>query len=164
MSDETTQEAPKELREALDRAKAEAAEAAAQAQAATQELRQFKATTLFGNEAHAELFLKANPEADVTQDAVAQFRETYGLGVTTEAPPADTAPKTEPGLAAMGAAAGSPIGGSAPAETAQIGWDEFQGLLESNPTEAAKLYAEGRVKPNSLNVQAREARQKGIIG
>ena len=164
MSDENTHETPKDLREAYDRATEKAQTLEAEAAAARQELRQFKAETLFGNAQHAELFLKANPDADVTQDAVAQFRETYGIGASE--PPAEppAEPKTDPGLASLGAAAGNPIGGAAPAEQAQLGWDEFEAILTSNPQEAAKLYAEGRVKPNSMNVQAREARQKGIIG
>lgn len=162
MSDENTQETPKDLREAHERAVEKAKAAEAEALSARQELRQFKAETLFGNAQHAELFLKANPDADVTQDAVAQFRETYGIGASSEPSP-EPEPQVDPGLAAMGGAASSPIGGAAPAEQAQLGWDEFEAVLASNPQEAAKLYSEGRVKPNSMNVQARELAQKGII-
>ena len=81
MSDEgnTQVETPKDLREARDRAIERASEAEATATAAVQELRQFKAETLFGDTKHAELFLKANPEADVTAEAVSDFRSEYGL-------------------------------------------------------------------------------------
>jgi hypothetical protein len=40
---------------------------------------------------------------------------------------------------------------------------EFQKLLQSNPAEAAKAYAEGRAPRNEQNVQADQLVAKGII-
>lgn len=157
-------EAPAELREAYDRAEARAAEAEAAAQAAATELRAFKAQTLFGNEKHAELFLKANPDADVTPDAVNAFVQDYGLNPATEsAPPSE--PKPDPGtnLASLNDAAGNGQSGAAPAAQPKMSAEDFEKLLATNPQAAAEAYMKGTAPRNELNVQARDLVTKGII-
>lgn len=171
MSDENTQqETPKDLRDARDRAIERASEAEKAATAAQSELRQFKAQVTFEKAGltpkHADLFLKANPDADVTTEAVSDFAHEYGL-VPTEAPAAEeaTEPQADPGvgLAGFGDAAGSGTTGSAPAAQPKMSGADFEHLLKTNPEEAAKAYAEGRTHRNSMNVQARDLVQKGII-
>ena len=109
MTDENTPQEPKELREAYERAETRATEAEKAATAAQSELREFKAQTLFGNEKHAELFLKANPEAEITPDTVQSFVKDYGLQPATTPSPADEPPAEDPGqqLASISGAAGS---------------------------------------------------------
>lgn len=165
MSDENTNpKDPKDLREGYERATARAAELEAEATAARAELREFKATTLFGNEKHAELFLKANPEADITPEAVSSFVQDYGLAVEppAEAPPAEE-PKPDPGAALGSISAASQTTGSAPAAKPKMTAAEFEALLVENPQEAAKAYVEGAVERNADNVQARDLVKKGII-
>lgn len=169
MSDDTGKqqesEGMKNLRESRDSAIAERDEARA-------ELREFKATTMFtGNgltEKHAELFLKTNPEADITPDVVKTFADEYGLAVQAqeggqEPPPEAKKENPDSGAAALAGAAGSSTAGSTPAEQAKISRADYEKLLESNPSEAAKLFVEGRVETHPLNVQARQLRDRGII-
>ena len=169
---ESTPEAPAELREARDRAVERAAEAEARAAEAEAKYRNLSAQTAFKevglSEKHAELFLKANPEADITAEAVSDFAHEYSL-VTQPAPENDEQPAREPapnpdlGAAAFAGAAGSSTAGSAPPADAKMSQEDFQVLLATNPSAAAQAYQEGRVERNAQNVQAREMVQKGII-
>jgi hypothetical protein len=163
-------EAPKELREARDRAveRAEAAEKAAQA--AISELRQFKAEVTFQEAGltpkHAELFLTANPEAEVTAQAITDFAAEYGL---VPAQSNDPAPSNEPQpnpdrqAAAIGGAAGSQMAGAAPAAQPKMSAGDFEKLLAENPQAAAEAYVKGLVERNERNVQANDLVRKGII-
>lgn len=169
MTEENTTQTPKDLRDALERAEARATEAEKTAQAATSDLRRFQATVTFEKNGltpkHAELFLKANPEAEVTPEAVSDFAHEYGLA-TGEPEPSGKKEETPPaneGLNTFGEAAGSGTAGSTPAAQPQMSQEDFESLLATNPDEAAKAYAEGRVSRNSLNVQARDLVNKGII-
>lgn len=162
MSDEQNiDNGPKELREALDRQ-------TARADAAETGLKQFQAQTFFEKaglgEKQAELFLKTNPDAEITSESVSTFIEDYGFQVAEEAAP--PAPASEPpadaGLGALSGAGGTSTG-AAPAAAAKVSKADFTKLLEENPAEAAKLYVEGRVERNEHNVQAREMVRKGII-
>ena len=171
------QQEPKELREALERSQAAETKAVS-------ELREYKAGVLFKDAGlqpkHAELFLKTNPDAEVTAETAAAFADEYSLAPVQvpasdapkageEAKPVEGAPVTpaaapaDAGLAAMGEAAGSAKGGTVPAVVAKMSNEAFQELLATNPAEAAKAYTEGRVERNSLNVQADQLVQKGII-
>jgi hypothetical protein len=172
------------LRQAYDTLKKEFA-------AQTAEFTQFKARTIFKeaelSPKHAELYLAANPNADVTTEAVAAFAEEYGLRPAETAapvPPSDPAQNHLPddgspppvertlqagpapadaALASVAAAAGSPqatIGGAQPVKMSS---KEFEMLLQSNPDAAAQAYAEGRVARNEANVQADQLVQKGMI-
>ncbi len=169
MSDET-QTAPKELREALERANEKQQAETARADAAETNLRVLQATTTFKeanlNPKHADLFLKTNPEAEATPETVAAFAEEYGLTVAqapAEGMKEPAAPDPNSALGALGAAAGSVEGGSTPAAQPKMSSEDFSKLLEMNPQEAAKAYVEGRAPRSDDNVQAQELVRKGII-
>lgn len=165
MSDETQQEAPKDLRDARDRALERAAELEAERDAAVSGLREFKAQTLFGNEKHAELFLRANPDAEVTAEAVKTFRNEYGLVTEagTPAPAEESKPDPGAGLAPLGEAAGAGTSGAAPAAQPKMSREDFEQLLATDPQAAAEAYVKGIAPRSNLNVQARALVEKGII-
>ncbi len=170
MSDETTQEAPKELREARDRALEDQATAEKRADAAETNFRGLQATVTFEaaglTPKHAELFLKTNPEAEVTAESAKAFADEYGLTVAQApegTPPAEATPDPGQSLQGLGAAAGSTTAGSTPAAQPVMSVEDFESLLVSNPQEAAQAYVEGRAPRNKDNVQAAELVTKGII-
>lgn len=184
MSDTDTSMEPKELREAYDRVRADLA-------AKTQELRQFKTEVTFKEQGltpkHAQLFLAANPDAEISPEIVQNFAAEYGLQPAQAASPApEPAPEghlpadggTPPversladgpqpvpdaSLANLQGAAGTPAGQFAQAQPAVMSGAEFQKLLATNPQEAAKAYTEGRAPRNEANVQADQLAEKGII-
>lgn len=182
MSDTDVSMEPKELREAYDRQVEQ--NAALQA-----EFRTFKTGVIFEQQGltskHAELYLAANPEGEASPEAVKTFAAEYGLQpiVADPAPvasaeghlPADGSPPAversltdgpqaaPAALASLQGAAGTPQASFASASPAKMTQAEFQKLLESNPAEAAKAYAEGRVPRNEANVQADHLAAKGII-
>lgn len=168
MTDETDQ-GPKELRERLDRAVAEAAEATAARDATQAEFRLFKAQTLFEQggltEKQAALFLTANPEAEITKEAVGAFIEEYGFKPAGDPPaaPKEEAPPADAGLSTFSGAAGSATSGATPPAQAKMSKTDFQALVVSNPAAAAEAYAKGLVERNPANVQARQLVDKGII-
>lgn len=133
----------------------------------------FKAATLFKEQnlspKHADLFLAANPGAEITSETIQAFAEEYQLAPATEAATAEpppTTPQTAPpseGLASMEGAAGTPEGTIGEALPAQMSKEDFQQLLRTNPDAAAQAYAEGRVPRNSLNTQADQMQERGII-
>ncbi len=183
MSDTGQAMEPKELREAFDRTKAELAQARS-------ELRSFKTEVTFKEQGltpkHAQLFLAANPDAEVTPEVVQNFAAEYGLTPATKqepAPPANDGHLPADGsppavertladgpqrtsneqLASLQGAAGTPSGSFASADPAKMSQEQFQQLLQTNPSEAAKAYAEGRVERHKDNVQADWLAAKGII-
>lgn len=182
MSTEQAME-PKELREAYDRQVAEN-------QQLQREFKTFRAEVTFKDngltEKHAQLFLAANPDAEITPETVSTFAAEYGLqpaaAATPQAqlpeghlPPDGSPPAVErtladgpqrpidASLASLQGAAGTPAASFASAQPAIMSQNEFQKLLESNPQEAAKAYAEGRAPRNEANVQADQLQEKGII-
>ncbi len=165
MNDEKTEEenGPKELREAL-------AVSNKRGDDAVNELRTFKASTHFEKaglgEKQASLFLKTNPEAEITAEAVSAFIDEYGFVTTpveTEAAPTPEAKPADEGLGAFSAAAGSATAGAAPAAQPKMSKTDFAQLLIDNPQQAAAAYAKGQVERNPANVQARQLVEKGII-
>ena len=170
MTDEAKTEGMSELREARDRA-VEAAKVATEASAATQaEFRQFKAATLFEQggltEKQATLFLTANPEAEITKEAVGDFIEEYGFTPASSdsaETPKEEAPPADAGLGSFSGAAGSATKGATPPANPKMSKTDFQELLVSNPAAAAEAYAKGQVERSPKNVQARELVKKGII-
>jgi len=163
MSDENTTDdnGPKELREALNTRTTER-------DAAVNELRTFKASTHFEKaglgEKQASLFLKTNPEAEITADAVKTFIDEYGFVTTpVDTPPVENAPPVDTGLGALSGAAGAATTGSSPPAQPKMSKTDFAQLLIDNPQEAAAIYMKGQVDRNPANVQARELVKKGII-
>lgn len=167
---------PTELREAHDRAIETRDQAIA-------ELRTYKAGVLFKDAGlepkHAELFLKTNPDAEVTAETAEAFATEYSLQPAQAPAPKEEAPKegaapitadakplttpADAGMSALEGAGGSIQAGATPAAVAKMSNEDFTLLLATNPAEAAKAYQEGRVQRNSLNVQADLLVQKGII-
>lgn len=179
MSDTDTSMEPKELREAYDRQ-------VAQTKALEAEFRTFKTSVFFKEQGltpkHAELYLAANPNGEISPEAVQTFAAEYGLQPAAPAPakaeeerydsegstpPLETifttGPETKPELASLQGAAGTPQAAFASAAPMKMTQAEFQKLLKQNPAEAAKAYAEGRVPRNEQNVQADQLAAKGII-
>lgn len=181
MSDTDTSMEPKELREAYDRQVAEN-------KALQGEFRTFKTSVFFKEQGltpkHAELYLAANPNGEISPEAVQTFAAEYGLQPAAAPAPAKaedehydsegnipplettltTGPKTaNSALASLQGAAGTPQAAFASANPAVMTGAEFQKLLQTNPAEAAKAYAEGRAPRNEQNVQADQLVAKGII-
>lgn len=84
-------------------------------------------------EKHVELFQAVRPDAEPTVDAVRKFAEEYGLVQPSE--------KTESGSSFSPA---PPSG--VPAGSKRYSSDEWWELYRSNPAEALKAAAEGRVE------------------
>jgi hypothetical protein len=183
VSDNKTQE-PADLRQAYDAL-------VVQHKATQAEFTTFKAQTIFKeaklSPKHAELYLAANPDAEVSAEAVAAFAEEYSLRpaeVPAPVPvpdpaqnhlPADGSPPpvertlgsgpapADAALASVAAAAGSPQGTLGAATPVVMSAKEFETLLKTNPDAAAQAYAEGRVARNEGNVQADHLQSKGVI-
>jgi len=172
---------PAQLREAYDRAAAELA-------VARSELRSFKTETHFEKQGltakHAELYLATNPDGDVTAETVSAFATEYGLSpAVIPQPPADPAhmpadggtppvertmidgPATpvDASLASVAGAAGTPASMLGNALPAKMDRAAFNKLLQTNPDEAARAYAEGRVERHEANVTADHLVDKGVI-
>lgn len=104
----------------------------------------------------ADLFIAANPEVDITVEAVKDFAERYNISGAAEVQDAETSSTPPPSGLANIARAGSRAGGSgqAPADTKYLTRDEFLKLQGSNPMEAHKALAEGRVRLREDNPYA----------
>jgi len=180
MSDTQNPQEPKELREAYERQ-------VAATKALEAEYRTFKTSTLFKEQGltpkHAELYLAANPDGEISPEAIQTFAAEYGLqpAAAPAPPPQDehynsegdtpplettltTGPKDAPSsLASLQGAAGTPQAAFQSANPGVMTPKEFQKLLETNPGEAARAYTEGRAPRNEQNVQADQLVAKGII-
>ena len=162
--EQTTDNGPKELREALDTRTLER-------DAAVNDLRTFKAFTHFEkaglNEKQAGLFLKTNPDAEITSESVGAFIEEYGFTVAqapeSEIVSAKSLPPADEGLSAFSGAAGTATTGASPAAQPKMSKSDFETLLVENPQAAAEAYAKGLTERNPANVQAQQLVRKGII-
>lgn len=161
MSDQT----PAELRDALENAQKELKKLTKANSDLTAENRKLMAKEVF-READlspnaADLFVAANPEADITVDAVVEFAKNYGIGNVEAADDGDDegdgasgdgegegsgSDGTE-GLSGF-ARAGSGQGGSGqpPTTGKTMTRDEFLTAQRDNPALAQKALAEGRVR------------------
>jgi len=88
----------------------------------------------------AELYVKLNPEADVTPEAVREFATAYGLPVSTEEgeQPSHEAPFR-------------PAEGGVPAD-GKMNRDDLNRLYKENPAAAIKALEQGRVRWNNPDV------------
>lgn len=140
----------KQLRDALKAAQKEAKESKKE----LEELRAFKsdyerreraqsATQAFSklglNEKHAELFVKLNPEAELTEEAVKTFATEYGLPVTEQATTDETTPEEAP-------FAPADVGSSGEGYISRQQLDE---MYKSNPQRAIGMLRSGRVRWNN---------------
>ncbi len=112
----------------------------------------------------ADLFVAANPEAEINTDSALEFAQTYGIGAAKVADEGDDdgadqgagdegaqAPDTE-GLDNFARAGSGAAGaGQPPASDKALSRDEFLTLQRDNPGAAQKALAEGRVKLRTDN-------------
>lgn len=162
MSDET----PTQLRDAKEAAEKLAKKLEKQLADVSGELRTMKASSAFSEAGLsgdlAQLYLAANPEAEEIDAAAAKsFAEQYGISTPAADPQTDddetgsVDPPNTDGLENM-ARAGSRTGGDgqAPASTKFLTRSEFLQLQRSDPTQAQKALAEGRVRLRNDNPYA----------
>lgn len=90
------------------------------------------------SEKQAKLFLKVNPDADVTEQAARDFAEEYGFEVNEEG--------SEEEIEQEGPFSPSPSSGGKPAPGKIFTSEEWYDLYKENPAEAMKIASQGRVK------------------
>lgn len=86
-------------------------------------------------EAQAKAFVKLYPESEVNAETVKAYALEYGLAVTGEPAPEEKTDSFRP----VSAAGSSPVKGT-------LKYEEYQNLLETNPTAALQAVAENRVE------------------
>lgn len=112
----------------------------------------------------ADLYLGVNPEGEIDVEAVKTFAASYGIATTKaiqeesvedESNGAKKDPPVEEGLANIGRVGSrGGEGGQPPVGTKLLSTSEFLELQRSDPSEASKALAEGRVKLRSDNPMA----------
>tara|TARA_Y100001970_G_C14083932_1_gene776239 strand:- start:433 stop:927 length:495 start_codon:yes stop_codon:yes gene_type:complete len=143
------------LREALDKAKADNNTLQEQFNQVSGELKGMKAKEAFRaggyQDSHAELFLKANPDADITNETVSEFVTSYNLS------PQSAPVEQSAGLSDMGQVAdntspsvvGTPEGG-------KISKADYKKLQASDPTAAHEALIQGKVEMRGDNYVANQ--------
>lgn len=141
------------LREALKASQDKAKELETQLTESNAALKQFQAKETFRSngysETHADLFVKANPNVDVTPEAIQEFVTAYDLK-----PQAQQQVNTE-GMKDLSGVAQKPsdsINQMGTAETAQMTKAEYKKLLASDPTAAHEALVQGRVTLRDDNI------------
>lgn len=141
------------LREALKASQDKAKELETQLTESNAALKQFQAKETFRSngysETHADLFVKANPDVDVTPEAIQEFVTAYDLK-----PQAQQQVNTE-GMKDLSGVAQKPsdsISQMGTAETAQMTKAEYKKLLASDPTAAHEALVQGRVTLRDDNI------------
>lgn len=136
-------------------------------------VRQYQARDTFrevGLEAkHADLFIKAQPEGDITVEAVTEFAQQYDLvpGTVPETNGAEEAtPETtaDPGagleaFSRGGSRAGSDAAASVPTDT--LTKEQWRDLQRENPAAAADALRRGKVLLNKDNPFVRSGQYGG---
>lgn len=188
MTQENSEQTPKELREAYDALKKDH-------EAMSNQFREFRAETVASQVGftpeQTKLWLTVADEGSLTADAAKQFAEAYGLQVQAEPPAAegtqtDTTPPGQPkvvastegspegvvggnadgaALASMGSMTGA--GGVVPPGQPQPGqkmpFGEWQQLLRTDNARAMELYTQGGVDRPDGNVLADRLTQRGEL-
>lgn len=165
-------QSPAELREAYESMQKELKKIQKQNESLSQENRKLEAREAFRDAELspnlADLFVAAQPEAEISVDSALEFAQTYGVGAAPAAEEGgdesgDGGEPSGAGEEASGssgspdlnkfARAGSGAGGSGqpPASDKTLTRDEFLTMQRDNPTEAQKALAEGRVKLRTDN-------------
>lgn len=141
------------LREALKASQDKTKELETQLTESNAALKQFQAKETFRSngysETHADLFVKANPNVDVTPEAIQEFVTAYDLK-----PQAQQQVNTE-GMQDLSGVAQKPsdsISQMGTAETAQMTKAEYKKLLASDPTAAHEALVQGRVTLRDDNI------------
>jgi hypothetical protein len=151
------------LREALDKANADRNELQEQFNQVSGELKNLKAKEAFKasgfQDSHAELFLKANPDAEINNESISEFVNTYNLSpAKQESVPS---PQTNEGLANLGNVgnnANPAVVGTA--ENAKMTKAEYKKLQATDPTAAHQALVTGRVQMRDDNIVANQTFNK----
>ena len=141
------------LRDALKASQDKAKELETQLTEQTAALKQFQAKETFRSngysEAHAELFVKANPEAEINPESIQEFVNAYDLKPQVQEPVNNQGMKNLSGVAQKPADNVNQIG---TAETQQLTKQEYKKLQASDPTAAHEALIQGRVTLRDDNV------------
>ena len=141
------------LRDALKASQDKAKELETQLTEQTAALKQFQAKETFRSngysEAHAELFVKANPEAEINPESIQEFVNAYDLKPQVQEQVNNEGMKNLSGVAQKPADNVNQIG---TAETQQLTKQEYKKLQATDPTAAHEALIQGRVTLRDDNV------------
>lgn len=163
MSEETIPE----MRERIKVLEKEAKEAKEASAASEAKARLFEAKDAFRTAGYkpeqAALYVAANPDGEITTEAVATFADSYGLAPVEQSkgePAPESGDKSNPPsgseLTPMGRAGSRPgDGGAAPASTEQMTHPEWMELNRKDPAAAREALVKGRVEISQDNFYAR---------
>lgn len=151
-----------QMRERIEQLNAELKQAKDGQAQAESKARLFEAKDVFRsqgyNPVHAELYVGANPEGDITPESVDQFAGQYNLAPAEGAPEGgerssnDSDDNADAGLAGMGrAGSGSGEGGAAAAGTEPMTHREWMDLNKRDPDAAREALRKGRVESREGN-------------
>jgi len=147
------------LREALDKATSDKNTLQDQFNEVSGELKGMKAKEAFRaggfQDSHAELFLKANPEAEINNDTVTEFVTSYNL-TPQSAPVEQSAGLTDIGKVADNSSP-AVIG---TAEAGKMTKQQYKKLQVSDPTLAHEALLKGNVQMREDNYVANQAFDK----
>lgn len=144
------------VREALDKATADKTALQEQLTEVSGELKGMKAKEAFRaggfQDSHADLFIKTNPEAEITTESINEFVNKYSLS------PAEVPQQTSEALTDMGnVAQTSPQSGVVgTAEAGKMTKGEYKKLQASDPTAAHEALIQGRVQMREDNYVANQ--------
>lgn len=141
------------LRDALKASQEKTKELETQLTESTAALKQFQAKETFRSngysEAHAELFVKANPEAEINPESIQEFVNAYDLK------PQVQEQVNKEGMKNLSSVAQKPtdnVNQIGTAETQQLTKKEYKKLQASDPTAAHEALIQGRVTLREDNV------------
>jgi len=141
------------LREALKASQDKTKELESQFAEVNSQLKQFQARDTFRSngfsETHADLFVKANPEAEITNETIQEFVNAYDLKPQVQKEVNNT------GMNSLSSVAQKPndnLSQIGTAETQQLTKAEYKKLQNSDPTAAHEALIQGRVQLREDNV------------
>tara|TARA_B100000029_G_scaffold151898_1_gene146989 strand:- start:191 stop:694 length:504 start_codon:yes stop_codon:yes gene_type:complete len=141
------------LRDALKASQEKTQELESQLTESTAALKQFQAKETFRSngysEAHAELFVKANPEAEINPESIQEFVNAYDLQPQVQEQVSNDGMKNLSSVAQKPTDNVNQIG---TAETQQLTKAEYKKLQASDPTAAHEALIQGRVTLRADNV------------
>ena len=141
------------LREALKASQEKTKELETQLTESTAALKQFQAKETFRSngysEAHAELFVKANPEAEINPESIQEFVNAYDLKPQVQEQVNNEGMKNLSGVAQKPTDNVNQIG---TAETQQLTKADYKKLQATDPTAAHEALIQGRVTLREDNV------------
>jgi len=142
------------LRDALKASQEKTKELETQLTESTASLKQFQAKETFRSngysEAHAELFVKANPEAEINPESIQEFVNAYDLK-----PQVQEQVNNNDGMKNLSSVAQKPtdnVNQIGTAETQQLTKADYKKLQATDPTAAHEALIQGRVTLREDNV------------